>query len=106
MTPGTVCEYKKALNDQLGNQQVEVLFQPEFLRASSAYDDVMNPWYVVIGTHGGTEPPTGSLRHLPGLYGRVEDQDYVGRGGRASQDLPQLIQRMQDQLLQPMQPPL
>jgi UDPglucose 6-dehydrogenase len=62
VTPGTVCEYKKALNDQLGdqlgNQQVEVLFQPEFLRASSAYDDVMNPWYVVIGTHGGADPPT------------------------------------------------
>jgi UDPglucose 6-dehydrogenase len=57
VTPGTVCEYKNALNDQLGGQQVEVLFQPEFLRASSAFDDVMNPWHVVIGTHGGAEPP-------------------------------------------------
>jgi UDPglucose 6-dehydrogenase len=57
VTPGTVCEYKDALNDQLGGQQVEVLFQPEFLRASSALDDVMNPWHVVIGTHGGAEPP-------------------------------------------------
>jgi nucleotide sugar dehydrogenase len=57
VTPGTVCEYKKALNDKLENQQVEVLFQPEFLRASSAFDDVMNPWYVVLSTHGGTDPP-------------------------------------------------
>lgn len=57
--PGTVAKYKKALTDQLGgNHQVQVCFQPEFLRAASAYADATNPWYVIIGTPGGADPPT------------------------------------------------
>ena len=31
-------------------------FQPEFLRARSAMDDAMYPWYVVIGTCGEHHP--------------------------------------------------
>lgn len=55
VTPGTVAKYKKALEDQLGGQYVNICFQPEFLRAASAYDDAMNPWYVVIGVHDGAQ---------------------------------------------------
>lgn len=58
VTPGTVSGYNKALHDLLGGQQqVNVCYQPEFLRAASAYDDAMNPWYVVIGTPDGIDPP-------------------------------------------------
>ena len=62
--PGTVVEYKEALERKLGDgQHANMAFQPEFLRARSAMDDAMFPWYVVIGTCGDHHP-----RHLYELY--------------------------------------
>jgi UDPglucose 6-dehydrogenase len=46
--PMTCKEYKTRLEQELGGPS-KVLFQPEFLRAATAYDDAMNPWHVVIG---------------------------------------------------------
>jgi nucleotide sugar dehydrogenase len=46
--PMTCKEYKQKLEEELGCH-AHVLFQPEFLRAVTAYDDAMNPWHVVIG---------------------------------------------------------
>ena len=56
VSPGTCLKYKKALEDQVGREQT-VCFQPEFLRAKSAFEDAMNPWYVVLGTFRGEATP-------------------------------------------------
>jgi len=47
--PGTSRKYKADLEALLGGQSVRVLFQPEFLRDKTAYQDALNPWHVVIG---------------------------------------------------------
>lgn len=46
--PGITKAYTKILKTTLG-RQVDVLFQPEFLRARTALDDATSPWQVVIG---------------------------------------------------------
>lgn len=48
VTPTMTKKYKRSL-EKLTKQKVDVLFQPEFLRAVSAEDDALNPWAVVIG---------------------------------------------------------
>lgn len=42
--------YTQKLRELLPGQQVQVAFQPEFLRAVSSYQDAMNPWLVVLGS--------------------------------------------------------
>ncbi len=63
--PLTCKEYKKSLEQEL-HKPVQVLFQPEFLRACSAYDDAMNPWHVVIGKDKNTD--TTELKKLYGMF--------------------------------------
>lgn len=50
VTPGTVLEYKVKLEAKLGGQKANMAFQPEFLRARSAINDALYPWFVVLGT--------------------------------------------------------
>lgn len=45
---GTTRVYKKELEAVTGTY-VKVLFQPEFLRDKTNFQDAMNPWHVVIG---------------------------------------------------------
>jgi UDP-glucose 6-dehydrogenase len=42
--------YTEELRKLLPNQQIQVAFQPEFLRAVSSHQDAMNPWLVVLGS--------------------------------------------------------
>lgn len=51
--PMTTKEYKAKLEEEFG-ANTHVLFQPEFLRAKSAFEDALNPWCVVIGLDEGT----------------------------------------------------
>jgi len=46
--PGTTRKYKDELEQACG-QYVKVLFQPEFLRDKTNFQDALNPWHVVIG---------------------------------------------------------
>lgn len=46
--PFTTREYKERL-DNIMKCSVKIAFQPEFIRAKSAYDDALHPWQVVIG---------------------------------------------------------
>jgi UDPglucose 6-dehydrogenase len=50
--PGTSHKYKNELEAACG-QTVKVLFQPEFLRDKTCFQDAMNPWHVVIGRDEG-----------------------------------------------------
>jgi UDPglucose 6-dehydrogenase len=52
--PMTCKEYKTKLEQHMG-RSAQVLFQPEFLRAVTAYEDAMNPWHVVIGHDKNTD---------------------------------------------------
>lgn len=45
---GTTRKYKAELQEVAG-QYVKVLFQPEFLRDKTNFQDALNPWHVVIG---------------------------------------------------------
>jgi UDPglucose 6-dehydrogenase len=61
--PPMTCKiYKEKLEQELG-APAKVLFQPEFLRAATAYEDAMNPWHVVIG-----HDKTDNVDHLKKLY--------------------------------------
>lgn len=42
--------YTQKLRELLPGQQVQVAFQPEFLRAVSSHQDAMHPWLVVLGS--------------------------------------------------------
>ena len=46
--PGTTRKYKQQLEELVGFP-VRVLFQPEFLRDKTCFQDALNPWHVVIG---------------------------------------------------------
>jgi UDPglucose 6-dehydrogenase len=48
---GTTRKYKKELEEIVGFE-CKLLFQPEFLREKSCFQDAMNPWHVVIGHDG------------------------------------------------------
>jgi len=52
--PGTSRKYKQQLEEACG-QTVKVLFQPEFLRDKTCFQDAMNPWHVVIGREEGED---------------------------------------------------
>ena len=46
-----VCnEYKEKLEKLLDNQKAKVVFNPEFLRAVSAKEDALHPWYVLLSS--------------------------------------------------------
>lgn len=49
--PGTTRKYKAELEAMVGFD-CKVLFQPEFLRDKTNFQDAMNPWHVVIGHDG------------------------------------------------------
>jgi UDPglucose 6-dehydrogenase len=51
LPPGRTLQYKQDLQNMLGDDRncFRMAFQPEFLRAKSAYDDAFSPWRVVIG---------------------------------------------------------
>lgn len=51
---GTTRRYKVDL-EQIVGFPVKVLFQPEFLRDKTNFQDAMNPWHVVIGCDKGTD---------------------------------------------------
>ena len=71
--PTTTHRYKKELEEVLGGpavrncehnsesggipmgQKVNVLFQPEFLRAVSAVEDALHPWHILFGVDNGTD---------------------------------------------------
>jgi UDPglucose 6-dehydrogenase len=69
--PLTCKDYKDQLEQTL-NAKVDVLFQPEFLRACSAYDDAMHPWHVVLGR----DPETDCSRILQ-LYSKFIDPSKI-----------------------------
>jgi UDPglucose 6-dehydrogenase len=52
--PGTTRKYKQELEAVVG-QSVKVLFQPEFLRDKTNFQDALNPWHVVIGRDEGDD---------------------------------------------------
>lgn len=72
----TTCEsYKeqldKYLSDVTGSKtNVNVLFQPEFLRAATATEDAKHPWHIVIGTDSTTD-----VTNLIDLYKRFVGGD-------------------------------
>jgi UDP-glucose 6-dehydrogenase len=41
-------EYKDKLEEKLDGQKAKVVFNPEFLRAVSAVEDALHPWYVLL----------------------------------------------------------
>lgn len=51
VTIGFCAEYQRKLCKVLDRDHVPLCFQPEFLRAKSAYCDALSPWHVVIGTN-------------------------------------------------------
>lgn len=51
---GTTRKYKAQL-EELTGFPVKVLFQPEFLRDKTNFQDAMNPWHVVIGCDHGID---------------------------------------------------
>lgn len=67
-------EYKSKLETNLGHQ-VNVVFQPEFLRAKTAFDDAMNPWCVVFGV--ADDLPGESLKKLIDFYSIFIAEDQV-----------------------------
>ncbi len=46
--PLTCQEYKDKLEEKLDGKKAKLIFQPEFLRAVSAYEDALHPWYVLL----------------------------------------------------------
>lgn len=69
--PTTTRKYKSLLEADVGFK-VNVLFQPEFLRAVSAVEDALNPWYVVCGV----EPDLDTSK-LMDLYSRFIRKDLI-----------------------------
>ena len=69
--PGTTRKYKEQL-EKMVNRRVNVLFQPEFLRAVSALEDAVNPWHIVVGVDDGTD-----ISKLLDLYGRFIDKEQI-----------------------------
>lgn len=58
-------DYKTQLETALGHP-VNVVFQPEFLRAKTAFEDALNPWCVVFGLHENFE--SDNLKKLVDFY--------------------------------------
>jgi nucleotide sugar dehydrogenase len=67
--PTTCMEYKKQL-EAVCTKKVNVLFQPEFLRAATATEDALNPWHIVIGAEPGTD-----VTRLINLYKKFVNGD-------------------------------
>jgi UDPglucose 6-dehydrogenase len=51
---GTTRKYKDEL-EAVSGQKCKVLFQPEFLRDKTCFQDAMNPWHVVFGCEEGLD---------------------------------------------------
>lgn len=66
-------DYRSKLEATLGHP-VKVVFQPEFLRAKTAFDDAMNPWCVVFGVDN-LDPQY--LKKLIDFYGMFIGEDQV-----------------------------
>ena len=92
-------EYRTSLEKKV-DQHVNVLFQPEFLRAQSAVEDAMYPWYVIVGHFPDTDPVGFS-----NLYKQFISEKYIEfmkiEEARSNEVVPQLIQCCQNQLVQP-----
>ena len=70
--PTVTATYKAKLEESLG-RKVDVLFQPEFLRAKSALEDALNPWQIVLGADDDVNKR--SLAKLIDLYLRfIKDE--------------------------------
>lgn len=69
--PTTTREYKTRL-EMIVKHSVNVLFQPEFLRAMSALDDAMNPWHIVFGVDDGVD-----VSNLLELYSRFVPKENI-----------------------------
>jgi UDPglucose 6-dehydrogenase len=64
--------YQQKLSERIGGS-VEVCYQPEFLRAKTAFQDAMNPWSVVIGC----DNVTSSIGRLTEFYGMFLNKDKI-----------------------------
>ncbi|AYV83842.1 MAG: GDP-mannose 6-dehydrogenase [Hyperionvirus sp.] len=69
--PGTTKRYKADLEALVG-KRVDVLFQPEFLRAKSALEDARNPWHIVLGVDASTD-----ITKLMNLYTQFTDAKHI-----------------------------
>lgn len=69
--PGTTRKYKQEL-EQAAGQPVKVLFQPEFLRDKTNFQDAMNPWHVVIGRDDNED-----VNKVIDLYKHYIDEDSI-----------------------------
>jgi UDPglucose 6-dehydrogenase len=68
-------DYRTNLETNLGRDDIRVVFQPEFLRAKSAFEDAMNPWCVVFGISNDLEAEY--LRKLIDFYSIFVTEDKV-----------------------------
>lgn len=69
--PKTTRVYKNKLETIVG-QDVNVIFQPEFLRAESALEDAKNPWHIVFGVDENMD-----IFKLIDLYSRFIEKDRI-----------------------------
>lgn len=72
--PGTMQELVAPFFAGAGNRAVELVYNPEFLRESSAIEDYFNPPKIVIGTADGT--PSNLMAEL---YSGIEAKTFVTR---------------------------
>lgn len=69
--PRTTQRYKNKL-EEIVKKNVNVLFQPEFLRAESAFKDALNPWHVVFGCHDNLD-----VSRLVDLYSKFINRENI-----------------------------
>ena len=67
-------DYRQKLEEEL-HHPVKVVFQPEFLRAKTAFDDAMNPWCVVFGISEDLDP--NYLNKLVHFYQIFIEEDQI-----------------------------
>lgn len=72
--PMTSRSYRTQL-ENLVNFKANIVFQPEFLRAKSAFEDALNPWCVVFGV--GPDIEGNLLQKLIDFYGMFISEDHI-----------------------------
>ena len=70
IVPTVSDRYTQMIESATGHK-VDVLFQPEFLRADTAFEDALNPWHIVLGAK--TETSTTKLLELYTKFAPRED---------------------------------
>lgn len=69
--PKTTRIYKEQLQ-KIVACNVHVMYQPEFLRAVSAFEDAMNPWHILFGIDKGAD-----LSKMINLYSKFIEKDKI-----------------------------